>query len=235
MLEVENLSFRYGPITALHELSVTVEEGGAVAILGANGAGKTTLLSCIAGMALPAAGRVRFKGHDITRMDAALRVKLGVVLVPEGRGILGTLTVEENLWLGALNRRDRPEVRRQIDQAMERFPPLGRRRRQRAGLMSGGEQQMLALVRGVIARPQLLLIDEPSMGLAPIVVKEVFQLIAEIHAGGATVMIAEQNTREALRVARHAYVLQLGKVALSGAAADLARRPELKSAYLGEE
>jgi branched-chain amino acid transport system ATP-binding protein len=204
-----------------------------VTLIGANGAGKTSTLNAIAGLVTPRAGRVAFTGADLTgrRTDAVARA--GLALVPEGRAILTRLTVRENLALGAYTRRDREAVARSLDDVLARFPVLAERLEQRAGTLSGGEQQMLAIGRALMGRPRLLLLDEPSTGLAPRLVAEIFRLVAEIRASGTAVLLVEQNARQALRVADRAYVLETGRVVMDGPAGALADSPEVRRAYLG--
>ena len=233
MLTVENLAVNYGPIRAVRGVSFAVPEGQVVTLVGANGAGKTTILHTLSGLLRPAGGRIVFAGQDITRWPAHRIVAAGIGQVAEGRAILASLTVEENLLLGATPRRDRAGPARDIAALYDRFPVLGRRRRQPAGTLSGGEQQMLAIARALVARPRLLLLDEPSMGLAPLLVREIFRLIRELNAEGRTILLVEQNAFKALAVAHYAYVLERGQIVLAGPGADLLRNPQVERAYLG--
>jgi len=232
MLVVEDLHTSYGAIEALRGLSFVVRQGTVVALIGANGAGKSTTLNSISGIIVPTRGTVRFEGRDITGWRADRVAGLGLVQVPEGRQILGPLTVEENLQLGAYSRRD-GGVRADVTRTFERFPRLAERRRQLAGSLSGGEQQMLAIGRALMARPRLLMLDEPSLGLAPLIVREVFAIIAELKAQGSTILLVEQNARKALAVADEAYVLEGGTIARHGPAAQLRDDPSIVEAYLG--
>jgi branched-chain amino acid transport system ATP-binding protein len=233
MLTVENLSVNYGQIRAVRGVSFTVPEGQIVTLIGANGAGKTTIMHTISGLLRPAGGRVRLAGQEITRWPAHRIVAAGIGQVAEGRAILAGMTVEENLALGATPRRPGPDVTRDIAAQYERFPVLGERRRQPAGTLSGGEQQMLAIARALVARPRLLLLDEPSMGLAPLLVREIFRIIRELNAEGRTILLVEQNAFKALAVADYAYVLERGQIVLDGPGADLLRNPQVERAYLG--
>lgn len=232
MLAVENLSAAYGRIEVLHGLSLTVGRGEIVAIVGANGAGKSTLMKTIAGVHEAAAGRIRLDGADVTREPAHRRVARGVALVPEGRQVFGPLSVRDNLSLGAFRRRGDVAADRAAAEAL--FPILAERRHQPAGSLSGGQQQMLAIARAFMSRPTLLLLDEPSMGLAPLVTREIFRAIAERHrAAGLTVLIVEQNVSAALTLAHRGYVLETGRVVAAGPSAALAADPAIQRAYLG--
>jgi branched-chain amino acid transport system ATP-binding protein len=233
MLTVENLSVNYGPIRAVRGVSFAVPEGQIVTLVGANGAGKTTIMHTISGLLRPAGGRIVFAGQEITRRPAHRIVAAGIGQVAEGRAILAGMTVEENLALGTTPRRPGPDVARDIAAQYERFPVLGERRRQLAGTLSGGEQQMLAIARALVARPRLLLLDEPSMGLAPLLVREIFRIIRELNAEGRTILLVEQNAFKALAVAHYAYVLERGQIVLEGPGADLLRNPQVERAYLG--
>ncbi len=233
MLTVENLSVNYGPIRAVRGVSFAVPEGQVVTLIGANGAGKTTIMHTISGLLRPAGGRIVFAGQAITRWPAHRIVAAGIGQVAEGRAILAGMTVEENLALGTTPRRPGPDVARDIAAQYERFPVLGERRRQLAGTLSGGEQQMLAIARALVARPRLLLLDEPSMGLAPLLVREIFRIIRELNAEGRTILLVEQNAFKALAVAHYAYVLERGQIVLEGPGADLLRNPQVERAYLG--
>ena len=233
MLAVEDLVVRYGEIEALRGVSLEVRAGETVALLGANGAGKTTLLRAVSGLARPAAGAVRFAGEAIHGLAAEEIVRRGVVHLPEGRAVLVTLTVRENLALGAYLRREPAGIRRDLDEVLARFPALAARLGQRAGTLSGGEQRMLALARALMARPRLLMLDEPSFGLAPRLVAEVFRILQALRAEGRTILLVEQNASQALRCADRAYVLETGSIALGGPAAGLCEDPRVQAAYLG--
>jgi branched-chain amino acid transport system ATP-binding protein len=231
LLRIEGLRVSYGPVVALRDVSLTVYPGEVVAVLGANGAGKTTLLRTISGLLRPSAGAIWFAGRELTRVPPHAIAAAGLAHVPEGRGILGRMTVLENLRMGAYTRRD-GEIARDLAELCERFPILHERRHQPAALLSGGQQQMLAIARAWMARPRLILLDEPSLGLAPRLVAEVFQLIAAIRERAA-VLLVEQNTRAALRLADRGYVLELGRVVLDGPARALLTDEGLVRAYLG--
>ena len=233
LLQVSDLHVSYGAIRALHGLSFGVKAGQVVSLIGANGAGKSTTLNTISGLLKPESGNVRFDGQDITGWRADRVTALGLVQVPEGRQIIATMSVLENLMMGAYRRRD-GEVKRDLDSIFERFPRLAERRNQKAGSLSGGEQQMLAVGRALMARPRLLMLDEPSMGLAPLLVNEVFHIIADIKAQGSTILLVEQNARKALQVADYAYVLERGQIAYEGESAVLREDPRVIAAYLGE-
>jgi branched-chain amino acid transport system ATP-binding protein len=233
MLEVTDLRVAYGQIEAVKGVSFRVPEGSIVTLVGANGAGKTTTLAAISGLLRPRAGRITFAGRDLTRLGPHAIARLGVVQVPEGRDILATMTVLENLELGAYGRRDRDGVRRDIASMFSRFPILGERRGMLAGSLSGGEQQMLAIARGLMARPKVFLLDEPSMGLAPQLVREIFRIIAGLRAEGNTILLVEQNARKALAICDYAYVMESGRITLEGRGADLLGNDAMVSAYLG--
>jgi branched-chain amino acid transport system ATP-binding protein len=237
LLEVSGLSARYGPVPALRDVSLEVRAGELVALIGANGAGKSTLLRAIAGLVAPAAGRVALDGRDVTGQAPEAMIRAGVALVPERRRVFAPLTVLDNLELGgyALPRgRDfRSRLEASVEEAYRLFPVLRRRRDQLAGTLSGGEQQMLAIGRALMTRPRLLLCDEPSLGLAPLVVAEIMRLLSTLREAGTTILLVEQNARMALRSADRAYVLEVGSVVLSGAATDLLQDDQLKTAYLG--
>ena len=233
ILSVEDLVVAYGHVEAVRGVSFHADAGSLVTLVGANGAGKTSILNAIAGLVRPRSGRVLYAGQDVTRRPAHRLVSDGLVQVPEGRLILGTLTVEENLQLGGWQRRSTQAA--SIEQMYERFPVLEQRRALVAGALSGGEQQMLAIARALVAQPTVLLMDEPSMGLAPKVVDEVFRVIAQIRESGTTVVLVEQNARRALRAADYGYVLETGQVAHEGAASDLLSDPRVVEAYLGLE
>ncbi|GAB3644575.1 ABC transporter ATP-binding protein [Glycomyces tarimensis] len=232
ILSIESAHVSYGRVHAARDVSIEVPEGGLVALIGANGAGKSSVLAAIAGLVRPKSGKVRFAGRDITHRAVHRRVADGLVLVPEGRQILGSLTVAENLRLGAHGRRRHAAGESEM---YELFPVLGQRRSLAAGSLSGGEQQMLAIARAMIARPRVVLLDEPSMGLAPKVVDEVFSVIERIRAGGTTMILVEQNARRALRVADTGYVLETGEIVHSGASSELLADPRVVKAYLGVE
>jgi branched-chain amino acid transport system ATP-binding protein len=233
LLELSQLEAAYGPIKALHGIDAEVPEGSIVALLGANGAGKTTTLRAISGM-VKATGRIRFDGHDVLNRRPEEMTRLGVAHVPEGRGTLAQLTVWENLQMGAYIRRDRNRVRQDLDRVCGYFPWIPQRRRQPAALLSGGEQQMLAIARALMLRPRLLLLDEPSLGLAPIVVRDIFELIETINREERlTVLLVEQNASLALGLAGRAYVLEVGRVVLEGESDELARNESVRKSYLG--
>jgi branched-chain amino acid transport system ATP-binding protein len=231
LLRVESLSVAYGAIVALRGVDFEVGSGEIAALIGSNGAGKSTLLRAVSGLLRPRSGAIWFDGTDITSERADRRVARGISQVPEGRRIFANLTVRENLQMGAYLRDARDSSA--YDRALALFPRLSERLGQSAGTLSGGEQQMLAIGRALMAQPRLLLLDEPSLGLAPLLVQQIFSIIAEINAQGTTVVLVEQNARQALRVAQRAYVLETGAVTLSGAAADLARDERVRRAYLG--
>ena len=233
LLVAEDLSVYYGPVQAVRGVTLRVAAGQLVTLIGANGAGKTSTLQALCGLVRPRAGRVSFAGENVTGLRTPELVDRGLVLVPEGRAILGRMTVLENLWLGGYRRRDRAALQREVSAALERFPVLGERRHRLASALSGGEQQQLAIARGVLAKPRLLLLDEPSMGLAPQMVRLIFDLIASLREAGVTVLLVEQNARVALAAADYAYVMETGRMILEGAASDLARDPRVQHAYLG--
>ncbi|HZN71662.1 MAG TPA: ABC transporter ATP-binding protein [Micromonosporaceae bacterium] len=233
LLELENASVEYGRIRALHGISIHVEEGEVVALIGANGAGKTTTMRALSGLRPLATGRLRFAGEDITRLRADLRVVRGLSQAPEGRGIFPGMTVLENLDMGAYTRRDRAGVAQDLDRVYGLFPRLSERRKQAGGTLSGGEQQMLAIGRALMARPKLLLLDEPSMGLAPMLIRQIFTIIEEINKQGTTVLVVEQNAQQALTRADRAYVLETGRVVKTGTGEELLHDPAVKEAYLG--
>jgi branched-chain amino acid transport system ATP-binding protein len=234
LLEVDQLEAGYGPIRALDGVSLAVDEGELVAIIGANGAGKTTLLMAVSGVVQARKGEVRFAGRRITGLAAHEIVRLGIGHAPEGRRIFPRLTVRENLELGGFAQDDAARVRRDIDEACGLFPVLAERMGQLGGTLSGGEQQMLALGRALVGRPRLLLLDEPSLGLAPLIVAKIFEVIAGLTARGIAVMLVEQNARAALKLAARGYVLETGRVTLTGSGPDLAADPRVRDAYLGE-
>ncbi|MBY6275644.1 ABC transporter ATP-binding protein [Symbiobacterium thermophilum] len=233
MLELQGVSAAYGKIRALSDLTLTVPDGQIVTLLGANGAGKSSTLKVVTGLLRPSAGRVLFDGHDLARMAPETIVPLGISMVPEGRQVFAHLTVAENLRMGAYARKDAAGVRRDLEWVLALFPRLKERYGQEAGTLSGGEQQMLAIARALMARPKLLLLDEPSLGLAPLVVREIFATIRQVNAEGMSVLLVEQNANLALQVAHHAYILETGRLVLSGPAGELRHHPEVKRAYLG--
>jgi len=234
MLEVENIEAGYGPIRALDGVSLEVAAGELVAIIGANGAGKTTLLMAISGVVPTRGGAVRFEGRSVTGLEPHEIVRQGIGHAPEGRRIFPRLTVRENLELGGFTRSDRVEMRRDIDEICGLFPVLGQRMGQMGGTLSGGEQQMLALGRALVGRPRLLLLDEPSLGLAPLVVAKIFEVIASLSARGIAVVLVEQNARAALKLASRGYVLETGRITLTGSGTELAHDRRVRDAYLGE-
>ena len=233
LLELENVNSYYGKIHALKGVSLTVEEGEIVTLIGANGAGKTTTLRSISGLLHPREGSVKLMGRDITKLAPHLVHKEGLGLVPEGRNIFPRLTVLENLQMGAYILNDKAEIDRGIEYAFTLFPRLKERSSQKGGTLSGGEQQMLATARGLMSNPRILLMDEPSMGLAPVLVDQIFDVIKEMNSRGTTILLVEQDALMALGIAHRAYVLQTGKIVLSGKAADVARDENVKKAYLG--
>jgi branched-chain amino acid transport system ATP-binding protein len=234
LLVAEGLELGYGALSVCRAISLTIEAGEIVALIGANGAGKSTTLRAIAGLLTPRSGTIRFAGTDITRLPAHERARLGIALVPEGRRVFPFLTARENLELGGFKHRgDAPRVRRMIDGIFDMFPRLRERSTQNAGTLSGGEQQMLALGRAMMSEPQLLCLDEPSLGLAPLVVRDIFRTIRTINAGGTSVLLVEQNARYALVTASRGYVLQTGSVLVSGPCAELAKDARVREAYLG--
>ena len=232
LLQVENLNVYYGSIHAIKGISFQVNEGEIVTLIGANGAGKSTTLNTIAGLLKPKSGSVTFDGKLISGMTANKIVPLGMALCPEGRRIFQHMTVRENLEMGGYSR-PKNEIDDSIEQVFQRFPRLKERRRQIAGTLSGGEQQMLAISRALMSRPKLMMLDEPSMGLAPILVDQIFDIIKELHKAGTTILLVEQNARKALQVADRAYVLETGSITLSGTGAELANSDAVKKAYLG--
>ncbi|MFN2464650.1 MAG: ABC transporter ATP-binding protein [Candidatus Dormibacteria bacterium] len=233
MLEVDHLAVAYGAIQAVRDVSLRVDEGELVALIGANGAGKTTTLGSLSGVLKARAGTITFDGRDVRRMQPRQIVAAGLVQVPEGREIFARMTVGENLALGSWHRRDRAAVSKETAELLGRFPILGSRRDQPAGLLSGGEQQMLAIARGLLAAPRLLLLDEPSLGLAPQLVDEVFAIVSELKASGRTILLVEQNALRALRAADRAYVIAEGETSLTGTGKQLLDDPGVRTAYLG--
>ena len=233
ILQVDGLAVAYGPIQAVVDVSFSVDEGEVVALIGANGAGKTTTLAAISGLLPRRAGSIRLGDQDLSRMRPHQIVSAGVVQVPEGREIFARMTVEENLEVGAWARHDASAVRREMRLLMERFPILGQRRKQRAAVLSGGEQQILAVARALLSAPRLLLMDEPTLGLAPRLVDEIFAIIKSIHDAGQTVLLVEQNALRALECADRGYVMETGRTTLTGTGPELARNEAVRRAYLG--
>ena len=233
MLKVENLHVHYGAIHALKGISIEVPQGKIVTLIGANGAGKSTTLRSLSGLLKPSEGRIILEGKEIQKLAAQEIVSLGMSQVPEGRRVFANMTVRENLDLGAYIRNDKQGIQEDMDKIFLRFPRLKETEKQMAGTLSGGEQQMLAMGRALMSRPRLLLLDEPSMGLAPLLVKEIFQIVRDINAAGTTVLLVEQNAHMALGVADYAYVLETGRIALAGTAQELASSEAVRKAYLG--
>ncbi len=233
MLKIDNINVYYGAIHALKGVSVEVNEGEIVTLIGANGAGKSTILRTISGLLKPKTGQITFLGENIAGIAAQDIVKKGISQVPEGRRVFANMSVLENLELGAYIRKDSKEIKEDLDKVFSRFPRLGERRTQMAGTLSGGEQQMLAMGRALMSRPRLMLLDEPSMGLAPLLVKEIFSIIQEINATGTTILLVEQNAHMALSIANRAYVLETGRITLAGDAKELAASEAVRKAYLG--
>ncbi len=233
MLEIRGINVHFGVIQALKDISITVNGGEIVTLIGANGAGKTTTLHTASGLKKPTSGTIYLDGKDITGASAQERVKLGISQVPEGRRIFSALTVLENLELGAYLRSGRSEIAQDLDSVFSRFPRLAERRKQSAGTLSGGEQQMLAIGRALMSRPKILFLDEPSMGLSPLLVLEIFRIIEDINRSGTTVLLVEQNARMALQIAHRAYVLETGSIVLSGTGQELMHSDLVRKAYLG--
>jgi branched-chain amino acid transport system ATP-binding protein len=233
LLQIKGLQVYYGAIIAVRGISFEIQEGQVVTLIGANGAGKSTTLNTLSGLIKPRHGEILFAGRNIAGWRAERIVGAGLVQVPEGRQIIAPLTVQENLEMGAFRRFDRKQVKADIESVFERFPRLRERRKQKAGSLSGGEQQMLAVGRALVARPRVLMLDEPSMGLAPLLVNEVFSIIADIKAQGVTILLVEQNARKALQIADYAYVLERGSIVQQGEAQALQNDPQVISAYLG--
>ncbi|QJI21593.1 MULTISPECIES: ABC transporter ATP-binding protein [unclassified Pseudomonas] len=234
LLQIAGLKVRYGAIEAVKSLDLHIDEGERVTLIGANGAGKSSSLKALTGLLPAAAGQIRFAGRSILHLAPHERLTLGIAMVPEGRGIFARMSVLENLQAGAFLRRDPQQVNLEIRQLFEHFPRLEERLQQSAGLLSGGEQQMLALARALLSKPRLLVLDEPSMGLAPIMVEKLFQVIDDVCRQGMTLLLVEQNARLALQVTDRAYVMDTGRISLSGASDQLLDHPEVRSAYLGE-
>jgi branched-chain amino acid transport system ATP-binding protein len=233
LLELDGVAVHYGRIQALADVSVTVDAGEIVALIGANGAGKTTTMRAISGLRPLTSGAIRFAGEDITRLRADLRVVRGLCQAPEGRGIFPGMTVMENLDMGAYTRRDKEAVAADLDRVFGLFPRMAERRKQTAGTLSGGEQQMLAIGRALMSSPKLLLLDEPSMGLAPMLIQQIFSIISEISMQGTTILVVEQNAQQALSHAHRAYVMETGRIVKEGTGAELLHDPAVKEAYLG--
>jgi branched-chain amino acid transport system ATP-binding protein len=233
LLTVSNLEVCYGVISAVQDVSLTIDKGEIVTLIGANGAGKTTLLRTISALIRPARGRIELAGEDITRLPPHEIVRRGISHVPEGRQMFPNLSVRENLLLGAYQKHDKAAIAKDIDNCYAHFPVLHERREQKAGTLSGGEQQMLAIARALMAQPTLLLLDEPSLGLAPLIVRKIFQIIRDINAAGTTIFLVEQNAHMALTIAHRAYVLQTGRVIKTDSAKAMLEDPDVKKAYLG--
>ena len=233
MLELKHVYTRYGPVECLKGISVTVKQGEVVALLGANGAGKTTVLKTISGLVRPVAGEVLFKGKNISRSTPELIVRAGIAHVPEGRKIFQKLDVLENLELGAFTRRDANGIKKDLENIFTLFPVLKERLKQKAGTLSGGEQQMLAIGRALMSRPSVLLLDEPSLGLAPLLVSTIFRMIEAVHRQGMTLLLVEQNAHMALKVASRAYVLEIGQIVAEGSSEEIRKSPVVREAYLG--
>ena len=234
LLKIDHITVSYGAIKALKDISLSVNEGEIVTLIGANGAGKSTTLRTISGLLKPKEGKIYFKGRDISGEKPHVIVHLGISQAPEGRGIFANLSTEDNLEMGAYSRKDKESIQRDKEHVFHIFPILQERRKQEAGTLSGGEQQMLTISRALMARPKLLLLDEPSLGLAPQIIKQIFKVIQEINQQGTTILLVEQNANMALHIAHKAYVLETGKIVLQGKAQDLLNNPDVKKAYLGE-
>ncbi|CAM3373079.1 ABC transporter ATP-binding protein [Cytobacillus oceanisediminis] len=234
MLKVNGISAFYGKIQVLKNIGLEVEEGSIVTILGANGAGKTTTMKTISGLLKPQQGSIEFQGEEVKGLRPDQLLRKGIALVPEGRQILSGMTVLENLEMGAYHRKDN-EIDRDIKNVMERFPILEERQKQLGGTLSGGQQQMLAIARAILSKPKLLLLDEPSMGLAPLIVADIFKIIKEINEAGTTVLLVEQNARQALRISDYGYVLETGKIVAEGSSQELLNDPRIMEAYLGRK
>ena len=234
MLEIKDLEVYYGVIQAIKGISFEVNQGEVIALIGANGAGKTTTLQTLTGIIPSKAGSITFEGKDITKIPAHKIVEMGMAHVPEGRRVFADMTVYENLLMGAYTRKDKNEIAQSLTNVYKRFPRLEERKNQRAGTLSGGEQQMLAMGRALMSKPRIILMDEPSMGLSPIFVNEIFDIIKEVSEGGTTVLLVEQNAKKALSIADRAYVLETGNITLSGKAEDLLNDESVQKAYLGE-
>jgi branched-chain amino acid transport system ATP-binding protein len=233
MLEIKDLHVKYGAIHAIQGVSLEVDEGEVVSLIGANGAGKTTILHTISGLVKAASGSIELLGTNLLKTNPSAMIRLGLAHVPEGRRIFASMTVDENLEMGAFVRKDRDAIREEIREIYQRFPRLEERKNQIAGTLSGGEQQMLAIGRALMGKPKILLMDEPSMGLAPILVREIFKIIQELKASGMTVLLIEQNARLALSIADRAYVLETGRIVMEGDAKELLENDQVRKAYLG--
>lgn len=233
LLELENAVLSYGKIEALHGISVQVAEGEVVSLIGANGAGKTSTMRALSGVRGLSSGKVVFEGEDVTRLRADQRMRKGLVLTPEGRGIFPGMTVTENLNMGAYTRKDKSAIEEDYDRVFGLFPRMSERRKQVAGTLSGGEQQMLAIGRALMSRPKLLMLDEPSMGLAPMLIQQIFDIITEISKQGTTILVVEQNAKQALSRSDRAYVLETGRIVKTGTGAELLDDPSVREAYLG--
>lgn len=233
MLAVKDLEVYYGSIHAIKKISFEVREGEIVTLIGANGAGKTTTLHAISGLVKARSGEINFCGNNLRSMEAHKIIRLGLAQVPEGRRIFASMTVQENLEMGAYIRRDREQIQQDYERVFERLPRLKERRRQIAGTLSGGEQQMLAIGRALMSNPKMLLLDEPSMGLSPLLVSEIFKIIRDVNESGMTVLLVEQNAKQALEIADRAYVLETGTISMSGDALELAADEKVRAAYLG--
>ncbi len=233
MLRIEHLTCHYGVIRALNDVTITVGDEGIYAVVGANGAGKTTLINSIVGLVRPTSGSIQYQGEELTVLPPHEIIKRGIALCPEGRKIFKTVTVLENLYAGAYTLKDKKIIQDNIESVFELFPRIKERQKQVAGTLSGGEQQMLAIGRALMSNPKLLLLDEPSMGLAPILVEQIFSTIVEMNKEGTTILLVEQNAQMALSVAKRAYVLEMGRIAMQGEASALADNEEVKRAYLG--
>jgi len=233
MLSIKNLNVSYGSIHALHDVSIEVNEGEIVSLIGANGAGKTTTLHTITGLLKADSGEVKLYNYNLLTMNPSKIVTLGMAHVPEGRQIFAQMTVRENLEMGAYIRNDKSQIENDIEDVYKRFPRLKERYKQNAGTLSGGEQQMLAIGRAMMSKPKILLMDEPSMGLSPLLVKEIFEIIKELNNSGITILLVEQNAKMALSIANRAYVIETGHVVMEGSAKDMLENDEVKKAYLG--
>jgi branched-chain amino acid transport system ATP-binding protein len=233
LLEVDDISVNYGAVQAVRDITLSVEQGEIVTLIGANGAGKSTTLRAVSKLVTPRSGTIRLNGQDVTDLPPEALVRLGMAHCPEGRQVLTRQSVSDNLELGAYVRKDRADIRRDMERMYELFPRLRERRRQSAGTLSGGEQQMLAIARALMSRPRLLLLDEPSLGLAPLLVSEIFEIIAGLGAMGTTILLVEQNARLAMRVSRRTYVMESGSIILSGLSTTLAADERITRAYLG--
>nr|WP_249365306.1 ABC transporter ATP-binding protein [Cytobacillus citreus] len=234
VLNITNIETFYGKIQALKGITLNVEQGKIVTLLGANGAGKTTTMKTIVGLLKPQNGKIEFLGENVTGLRPDQLLRKGIALVPEGRAILGSMTVIENLEMGAYHRKDN-EIDKDVEKVMMHFPILKERKEQLGGTLSGGQQQMLAIARALLSRPKLLLLDEPSMGLAPLIVADIFKIIREIKDNGTTVLLVEQNARQALKIADYGYVMETGKIIIKGKASDLLKDPRVVEAYLGKK